>query len=192
MSWQDELSKLRPDVVQKCLDLYGGLEEAGVQVVRHPAYGRQAARYGVEVVPVPEVNHLGWARQEHEPVEDVFVPSDSEERFAALVATMLGAAPGEKGKGPGRPKMAGKLTPGDTFFKVLELALDGESARGIEDETGNLHNGWELVNKEKAGVVKEWVDGKPRAARKALRDREIPRIFRSGTPGYALILKQKS
>jgi hypothetical protein len=85
---------------------------------------------------------------------------------------------------PGRPTGAVAVDE-ETFFRLLQLAVGGASARAMEKATTEEPE-LSFVNRHKAGDLKGWVEDHLRAAQTALAGREIPRSFSTTDDGVII------
>jgi hypothetical protein len=114
-------------------------------------------------------------------VPEIEIPEVSVEPISAIPVVIVGQ-PERQTK---NTIVRGKLTPFDTFWAILDLAVQGESARKIAkatDERGELV----FVNRIKTGYLVRWVKAHPKLARRALDRHELPREFRATPDGVLL------
>jgi hypothetical protein len=88
----------------------------------------------------------------------------------------------------GRPAGAQPI-PSATFWAVVEMALEGKTARQIEKATED--NSLAFVNREKVGEIIKWVEHDKPAAVEAKVAEKIPANF-SATPDGVIIQTRKT
>jgi hypothetical protein len=89
--WWDGLDAA---TLRRLRDRYPGLsfEEMAVHALRLPAYADDFADLGAQVMSVPDVDHIGTRREDHEPTEVAWFPFNTEQAGRALLVMALLAA----------------------------------------------------------------------------------------------------
>jgi hypothetical protein len=134
--WWDGLDAA---TLRRLRDRYPGLsfEEMAVHALRLPAYADDFADLGAQVMSVPDVDHIGTRREDHEPTEVAWFPFNTEQAGRALLVMALLADT--------EPVEANDLVGGVPYAKTAYTeagklhAKDKLSVQGIEKRTGLKH-----------------------------------------------------